>query len=227
MERASICSSLRQRRHWAALAPVLLQSNDARGSGSAKWKECNLGSHDLAIPLQVSGNICTSFRAICMSPANVGSSESTRRIEHLYNLNGNQYVGIIFLLQSDETQQSPTAALMALQLILVGKWEMPIIPVESVTAMPEKLLILYRQLVSPTAYYRVTSPESSLLPFCTAKHQLTERTVNILSDTAAGFKDLLNQVSSSLAFEERITSLVGEEAYDLRNFWMDEYLVVD
>jgi hypothetical protein len=61
----------------------------------------------------VDGN--PKFRAIFLSPQEVNSHETRKRIERLFNLNGGQCVAII-LLMKQHGQASAVAMLMRLQL---------------------------------------------------------------------------------------------------------------
>ncbi len=54
---------------------------------------------------------------------------------------------------------------------------------------------------------------------------LAEHTVNILTDTTSGFRDLLDKLSSNPVFESEIAQLLGDDADKLKSFWADDYLV--
>ncbi|KAI0974264.1 hypothetical protein F4678DRAFT_458229 [Xylaria arbuscula] len=217
MERPLICTSLRKRLDWASLPAALLQSHSLCG----KWKETQLDTHDLAIPLTTQ----RVFRAIFMSPRDIASDSCSSRIERLYSLNAGQDSGILFLLKHDDEQQSAVHALMKLQLQLVGRWELPIIPINSVAAVPGTLVTIQSRLPSPTANRKPPSPASHLLPFCSDGVPLAEHTVNILTDTTSGFSDLLEKLSSSAEFESEIVQLLGNDADKFLNFWANDYLV--
>ncbi|KAJ8125493.1 hypothetical protein O1611_g8146 [Lasiodiplodia mahajangana] len=198
-----------------SLAIYIGNSEDELGIHSyAKWK---------AIPL----NARRVFRAIFISPRDVASDGSLARIERLYNLTGGQDAGVIFLLSHDDDDdgQSAVSTLMALQLQLIGKWELPIIPVDSVAAVPASLLTLRRELIAAHASPKTPNPAISLLPFCSDRGRLAEHSVNILTDTTSGFKDLLGKLSSDSQFASEITGLLGEDAEKLKGFWKEDYLV--
>ncbi|KAI0409465.1 hypothetical protein F4802DRAFT_593113 [Xylaria palmicola] len=217
MERPLVCTSLRKRRAWAGLVHSLLQSNSPCG----RWKETQIDTHDVAIPLPAR----RVFRAIFVSPQDAGAGESLARIERLYNVNGGRDSGIVFLLKQDGHQGSAVSALMTLQLQLVGNWELPIIPVESAAAVAASLATLQRQLASPAANQKNPSPASSLLPFCSDGEPLADHTVNVLTDTTSGLRDLLGKVSSSAEFESEIAPLLGRDAEKMRRFWAEDHLV--
>ncbi|KAI8632335.1 hypothetical protein F5Y19DRAFT_472362 [Xylariaceae sp. FL1651] len=222
MEQPLICSSLRKRPDWAVLPLALLRSDNTCGN----WREARLDTHDVAIPLtKLVASPQRVFRAVFLSPRDVGSARSSSRIERLYNLTSGRDVGIIFLLKHDVDQPSPVATLMTLQLQLIGSWDMPIIPVESVAAMSMSLMILHDQLVSAAAHQNASGSVTSLLPFCSERQLLTEHTVNILTDITSGFRDLLGKLSPCARFELEIVQFLGEDAEKLQDFWKDEYLV--
>ncbi|KAK5624675.1 hypothetical protein RRF57_000391 [Xylaria bambusicola] len=106
-EQPLICTSLRKRLDWAALSTSLLHNRSPCG----KWKETQLDTHDIAIPL-TSQRV---FRAIFMSPHDAASSNNLTRIERLYSLNAGQLSGIIFLLKNDDEQENAVYALMTFQ----------------------------------------------------------------------------------------------------------------
>jgi hypothetical protein len=109
---------------------------------------------------------------------------------------------------------------------LVGKWTLPIIPVESVAAVLTTLAILQRQLVPEATNRKASSPASTILPFCTDdKQSLAEHTVNVLTDITSGFRDLLDKLSPKAVFESNIAQLLDEDAARLKNFWGKEYVV--
>ncbi|KAI0539716.1 hypothetical protein GGR58DRAFT_219938 [Xylaria digitata] len=217
MERPLICTSLRKRLDWASLPASLLRSNSSCGS----WNETQLNTHDIAIPIPTQ----RVFRAICMSPRDVASDSTLNRIERLYNLNAGQDSGIIFLLKHHDEQQCAVSALMTLQLQLVGKWALPIIPVESIAAVPASLVTIHRQLASTASGRKAPNPAIHLLPLCSSREPLAEHTVNVLTDTTSGFRDLLDKLLSSSEFESEIANLLEEDADKLRGFWTDDHPV--
>ncbi|KAI1128387.1 hypothetical protein F5Y10DRAFT_240566 [Nemania abortiva] len=219
MERPHFCASLRKRLDWAGLPSLLWKSNSRDLSG--KWKEIQLDTHDISIPLTAQ----RVFRAIFISPRDMASARTLGRIERLHNLNDGQDSGIIFLLKHDDDQQSAVPALMTLQLQLVGNWELPVIPVESVAAVPASLLALRRELVASDANRKAANPASSLLPFCSDKGRLAEHSVNVLTDMTSGFRDLLSKLSSDAQFVAEISQLLDEDADKLKGFWVNDYLV--
>ncbi|KAI0390953.1 hypothetical protein F5Y17DRAFT_468545 [Xylariaceae sp. FL0594] len=225
MERPLICSSVRKRPEWAGLTKALLQSKTACGS----WKETQLNSHDMAVPVSTPATAETrrAFCGILMTPNDVGTTEGASRIERLYHFGAGKDVGIIFLLKSSNSdQQNAVTALMTLQLEVVKSWPLPIIPVESAAAVPACLAKLRQQLVTAAASRAAPGLAIGLLPFCTAdRRPLVEHTVNILTDTTSGFRDLVEKLSSDDGTDSEICQFLGQEVENLKMFWKDEYLV--
>ncbi|KAI0164872.1 hypothetical protein GGR57DRAFT_215317 [Xylariaceae sp. FL1272] len=223
MDRSVFCSSIRQRQEWAALPRLLLSSQTTLGL----WKETRLETHDVAIPLSAPGvSTRRTFRAIFMSPTDVGSSPNAARIDRLCHLNGGRDIAIIFLLKQDGQQEDSMAMFMTLQLSLIGEYNIPIVPIESIDAMLETLSILHRQLVSPTASNTRHNPATSLLPYCSAAATpLTEHAVNILSEVTSDFQDLLCKISTTATSKFTEGLLLDRDLESLKEFWTEEYVV--
>lgn len=177
--------------------------------------ETQLGTHDVAVSLSSQ----RSFRAIFMSPQDAISAESLIRIERLYSINGGRESGIVFLLKQGEDQESGVSALMKFQLRLVGNWALPIIPVESVAAVPATLATIQQKLNPLLANRKAAEPSSNLLPSCSDGKPLEDHSVNVITDLTAGFGDLLDKLASNAVFEATLTDLIGEDADRLKRFW--------
>lgn len=80
--------------------------------------EAALETHDLAIPMPLSGRPSSRlvFRAICLSPPDVGEPGTRRRMERLFHLNGGKYVAIVFLTRKHSQREGDMTILMRLQL---------------------------------------------------------------------------------------------------------------
>ncbi|RYO89057.1 hypothetical protein DL764_008635 [Monosporascus ibericus] len=129
--------------------------------------ETKLDTHDIALPLpQAAGQPQRVLCAILLIPTEVGSEATRARLERLYHLNGGRDVAVVFLLKHEDGQESPTATLMRLQQDLIGSFEMPAVPVDSVQAVPTTLFALRRQLI------------------------------NVLTDVTSGFHDMLDKMSN-------------------------------
>lgn len=78
--------------------------------------ETRLETHDVAVPLPLPGQPShLALRAVCLSPQDVGSLETRKRLERLYNLNGGQYVAVVFLMENHNKENGP-ALMMKLQM---------------------------------------------------------------------------------------------------------------
>ncbi|KAI0019557.1 hypothetical protein F4780DRAFT_441882 [Xylariomycetidae sp. FL0641] len=222
MESFLVCSSTRSRPDWASLASALLQSKTSR------WKEARLDTHDVAmsLPMITPGMPRRVLRAIFMSPHDIGSDEARNRVERLYHLNGGRDIAVFFYLKQ-YSLHSPVAAFMKLQLDLATSREIPIVPVESVAAVPHSLMTFHRQLGTGRVYERTPAPARSLLPHCSDRQSLAEHTVHVLTDTTSDMRDLLMKLSSpNSAFRNQIDAFLGDEdGAKAVSFWAEEYMV--
>ncbi|KAI5866918.1 hypothetical protein GGS23DRAFT_593651 [Durotheca rogersii] len=217
-----ICCGLRKRPDWASLAPALLRAN-----AELSWKpEVSLGTHDVAVPLPgTAGSRRRILRAILLSPADIGTDESRSRIERLRHLNGGQDSVIVFLLKPGTAEQeSPVSGLMKLQLELVGELEMPIIPVDSISAVPASLGAFCRQMSTSSGSREMANPVRSLLPYCSDKPPLSEHEVHVLTDITSDLRHLLDTVSTP-AGQARMAEFLGGGSERAISFWEKEYLV--
>ncbi|ORY66425.1 uncharacterized protein BCR38DRAFT_340338 [Pseudomassariella vexata] len=217
METNLVCSSMRKRPNWATLTRALLQQNTARWKGKSSFE-----THDVAMPLsRVAARAV--FRAIFLTPADIGTAETRTRTERLFNLNGGQYVALVLLMEKQDEGESPTAAMMRLQLELVGGLEMPIIPVASVETAGTTLLAFHQQL-NTSGGCQKRAEASSLLPYCSDSYTLPEHKVNLLSDITSGLRDLLEQASTAEG-REKLAQYLGPDAERVIRFWKEEYPV--
>ncbi|KAI2614636.1 uncharacterized protein GGS25DRAFT_472525 [Hypoxylon fragiforme] len=214
-----VCCSLRKRPEWASLTSILLQQGD-----SVKWKETNLDTHDVALPLpSPGGKRQRVLRVILLSPSNVGTDECRGRTERLYHLNGGEDVAVVFLLKQEKDQTSPVVAMMTLQLDL-GNFVMPIVPINSPEAVPSTLMALHRQLSTSGGSRRVANPAQTLIPYCSDRPPLSEHAVNVLTDITSNIRDLLDMMSTPTGREKAIEFL-GNDSENAMSFWTKEYLI--
>ncbi|KAI0141058.1 hypothetical protein F4776DRAFT_545335 [Hypoxylon sp. NC0597] len=213
-----ICYSLRERPDWASLAPALLQGNNAR------WKETKLDTHHAALPIpDPRGQSQRVLRVIFLSPLDVGTDGCRAQIQRLSHLNGGQDIAIVFLLKQESEHASPMMGLMTLQLDL-GEFEMPIIPVNSVSDVPTNLMAFHRQISTSDRPRRMENPARTLLPYCSDKPPLPEHAVNVLTDITTGMRDLLDMISTP-AGQTRVLEYLGNDSESAVSFWAKEYLV--
>ncbi|KAI1779903.1 hypothetical protein F4818DRAFT_157969 [Hypoxylon cercidicola] len=207
-----ICRSLRGRPDWTSLVPALLQGKGVR------WREAKLDTHDVAIPLpSIGGQSQRVLRAILLSPSDVGKDECRGRIQRLSRLSGGQDVAIVFLLKQEQGQMSATAALMTLQLDLVGEFEMPVIPVNSVQAVPTNLMAFHRQISTGSGSPKTANPAQSLLPYCSDRPPLPEHAVNVLTDITSNIRDLLDTASTP-AGQIKMAEFLGDSSQSAISF---------
>lgn len=99
-----------QARNIPLYASFRLMTNDAN-------PEATLNTHDVAMPFKPNGHqaSATAFRAILLSPSELGTEGTSKRIERLYHLNGGHHVAIVFLMKASGNA-SAVFSFMALQL---------------------------------------------------------------------------------------------------------------
>ncbi|KAI1341631.1 hypothetical protein F5Y15DRAFT_362885 [Xylariaceae sp. FL0016] len=217
MEGFFICYSMRKRRGFSL--PALTQN------GQALFKESKLETHDVAMTLPPSdGWPNPVFRAICLSPQDVGSQHTRNRIERLYHLNGGQNIAIIFLLKAEGDQQNPVALLMRLQLDLASIRNIPIIPIEIESNMEACLTKYYHQLCRVRDADTALKPASALLPYCSVREPLSEHAVNILTDMTCSFPDMVLKMTNAASRAELEDNL-GNDACRAVSFWEEDFLI--
>ncbi|KAK3329347.1 hypothetical protein B0H66DRAFT_20032 [Apodospora peruviana] len=212
------CSSLRQRPSWAAAA-TLLQSKGGR------WRETNLGQHDLelSVPQQHTGD-CHRFRMVLVSPADIENPDTFDRIERLSDSNGGQNGAAVFLLDGDEIKDG-MGSFMRLQMRLLGKSNVPMMPLTSVEALPPFLETFQGSLVASTnARPWPVDAAQDLLPYCIpSRAPLPRPTTQILSQNSLSFRELVDQLTSGNG-RDRLYTAIGPEALEhLIAFWTYEY----
>lgn len=79
--------------------------------------EATLDTHDVAMPFNSTQRQAsvTAFRAILLSPDELGAEGTTERLERLYSQNEGQHVAIVFLMKASGTA-SAVFSFMTLQL---------------------------------------------------------------------------------------------------------------
>ncbi|KAK1986525.1 hypothetical protein LZ30DRAFT_273488 [Colletotrichum cereale] len=126
------CSSLRRRPEWTPAIPLLAGS-------TPRLQEGRLSTHDIALPLpQQQGRF---LRLVLLSPKDVGAAATEERLERLFNLDGGRDAAIIFLLDQQERGTNLTEAFMTLQISILNKPELSLIPLTSVSALPPLSLL--------------------------------------------------------------------------------------
>lgn len=110
---------------------------------------------------------------------------------------------------------------------LMGSFEMPVLPVDSVKAVPATLMAFHRQLGTSSSSTEPANPARDLLPYCSASSKervLSEHTVWLLTDLTSGFHDIVNKISTS-AGRAILDEYLGPEAEKVLSFWSRDYTV--
>ncbi|KAK1600098.1 uncharacterized protein LY79DRAFT_6312 [Colletotrichum navitas] len=170
------CSSLRKRPEWTPAIPLL--------TGSApRLQESRLSTHDIALPLpqQQQGRF---LRLVLLSPKDVGAAATEERLERLFNLDGGRDAAVVFLLDQQGRDTNPTEAFMTLQIDILNKLELPLIPLASVAALPSTLANLQTVPVpiQPTESPAQVAPISLFQHMSSGSGPLSEHATNLLSE---------------------------------------------
>ncbi|KAI1459064.1 hypothetical protein F4805DRAFT_473727 [Annulohypoxylon moriforme] len=194
------------------------------GGSTGQQLEARLDTHDAALPIPGSGTQPHRvLRAIFLSPSDVGTDDCQNRIQRLYHLNGGQDIVIVFLLKQEEDKVSPMSAFMTLQLSL-GEFEMPIIPVNSIEAVPSSLMAFHRQISTSKGPRRIVNPAQTLLPYCSYGPRLSEHAVNVLTDITSDMRSLLDMTTTPVG-RMKIIDLLEDDSEGAISFWEKEYMV--
>ncbi|KAK6432004.1 hypothetical protein LTR95_011825 [Oleoguttula sp. CCFEE 5521] len=167
------CTSLRRRQAFAGALQQLIETPGLR------LREYDLGTHDLAIPINPSAKGTTrQLRVILLSNADTNEDmlpEILTRIERFTALTGGVDLAIVFLLSSPETSASSVTTGMAgltgytaLQAALFARPHPPILPVVTLAALPPLLLRHAAALAQPIRACKRTATPFELLQLCTA-----------------------------------------------------------
>ncbi|CAN8098862.1 unnamed protein product [Discula destructiva] len=216
------CTSLRRRKQWATAATVLLKHD------KFKFRENKIDSHDVNLPLpspQQPGQ--RYLRFVLLSSADEESAYKLQRVERLYNLSGGSDAAVLWLLD----ESGDPFAFMQFQIGLMDKFEIPLVPLQTIEELPTTLLRFHRSFLQAHASTRqseensASGPVQTLLPHCTLAPPLCEHSTNVLSDLAIGFADLANKANSEAGRAEILDYLGQEEAERVIMFWIQEYLL--
>ncbi|KAK1994179.1 hypothetical protein LX36DRAFT_584852 [Colletotrichum falcatum] len=173
------CSSLRTRPEWTPAIPLLAGS-------TPRLQEGRLSTHDIALPLpqqqqQQQGRF---LRLVLLSPKDVGAAATEERLERLFNFDGGRGAAVVFLLDQQGRGANPTEAFMTLQINILNKLELPLIPLTSVAALSSTLANLR---TVPAATQPIDSPAqanplSLLQHMSSGSGPLSEHAANLLGE---------------------------------------------
>ena len=237
-----------QQPRWKGLLNQKIQSEDSLLTTNL---EQSLETHDLALPLpqRHSQNQQEWFRLLLISPSDMEPALShMARIERLYHQTGGLHVGIVFLLRDHSSQGDGTNHFMALQLrcapfvqrswanncnvtwtSLLTTFEMPIVPISSVSALQQSVSSFQRQLVQTRfATSPQINPSVALLPYCSVDGRMPEHTRNVLSDICHSIPELA-EAATTRSGQDVLRQWLSEPssavAEHIIEFWKQEYIV--
>ncbi|KZL81045.1 hypothetical protein CI238_03310 [Colletotrichum incanum] len=212
------CSSLRKRPEWTPAIPLMAGS-------TPRLQESRLNTHDIALPLpQQQGRL---FRLVLLSPKDVDTAVAEQRLERLFNLNGGRDAAVIFLLDQQGQDTNPTVAFMNLQINILHKFELPLIPLSSISALPSALANLRTSLATTQP---VASPaQTTFLPLLqhmtSGNGPLSEHLTNLLSELGRSPREVAALAETDQG-KARILNLLGPaEGARVLSFLTQEKLV--
>lgn len=94
---------------------------------------------------------------------------------------------------------------------------MPIIPVDSVQAMPTNLMAFHRQISTSSGHRKMGNPARILLPYCSDRPPLSEHAVNILTDITPNIRGLLDTASTP-AGQMKMAEFLGDDSQSAISF---------
>ncbi|GKT83007.1 hypothetical protein Ct61P_00857 [Colletotrichum tofieldiae] len=231
------CSSLRKRPEWTPAIPFMAGSTPRlQGAGtptsSSCWRrllttaaESRLNTHDVALPLlQQEGRF---FRLVLLSPKDVGTAVTEQRLERLFNLNGGRDAAVIFLLDQQGQDANPTVAFMNLQINILHKFELPLIPLPSIAALPSALTNLRASLATaqPVASPVQGTSLSLLQHMASGNGPLSKHSANLLSELGRSPREVAALAETDQG-KARILDLLGPaEGARVLSFLTQEKLV--
>ncbi|WYZ34508.1 hypothetical protein EsH8_I_000784 [Colletotrichum jinshuiense] len=114
----------------------------------------------------------------------MGAPAKEQRLDRLYHLDGGRDAAIIFLLDGRGQDADPTGAFVKLQIEILNKLDLPLIPLSSVSDLPNTLNALQTSLstANPSASSAQPTPFSLLQHMASGCSPLSEHTTNLLSE---------------------------------------------
>ncbi|KAL6810878.1 hypothetical protein GGI42DRAFT_200707 [Trichoderma sp. SZMC 28013] len=226
------CSSLRQRKDWAAVVPALSRTTGSGWRGESKAietrlqypkveadvdcsPETTLDGHDVSFALAPQSRHHQSFfRILLLSSEEAKTAAAKAKIERLSMLDGGKNVAVMLLLD----QSGRVDSLVDLQMSIVthGMASVPIIPMSSAAELVGRLDALRRQCaeahtasVSRRSHADAVAEIRGLASHCVHGQALPPRQVDILTDVSAGLGSLAQLVFSADG-QRKICDLLGD-----------------
>ncbi|KAG9229278.1 hypothetical protein BJ875DRAFT_475317 [Amylocarpus encephaloides] len=220
-------TTLRRRKQWDTLPATLLASQ------GPKWQEKSLDTCDILLPLprRREGDEQRFFRLLLLSAADIETpAPAMPMIERLHHQTGGEQVGIVFLLQEKAPGSSGIIAYMDLQTSLIGVFDMPILPLHSLSSFQNSLNKFWQQLAAGSSNTNANSglnPAITLLPYCALNPPLPEHPRNVLSEACHSLAEV-SQAATIRDGQRGLRSLLSESnsaaAEDVIGFWEQEYM---
>ncbi|OLN82018.1 hypothetical protein CCHL11_08649 [Colletotrichum chlorophyti] len=187
--------------------------------------ESRLNTHDIALPLPQQGRV---LRLVLLSPRDGRHSGTEQRLDRLYHLNGGRDAAIIFLLDRHGQEGDPVAAFTKLQIEMLNKLELPLIPLSSVAALSSSLSTLRASFSPPHA----PPPRAQASPFSLLQYlarngiPLSEHSANLLSELGRSPREIAALVETEEG-RARIVELLGpRDGARVLAFMAEEHLIL-
>ncbi|KAK2734733.1 opa3 domain protein [Colletotrichum kahawae] len=194
----------RQQRY-EALENALRDLRDPKTKKPLFDAEANIKSHDIILPIPEQRR---SLRLVLLSSADLDGQTTEQRVERLANLEGGSNAAVIFLVDPLGQKKDPMEAFMKLQIQMLDKHDIPLIPLASASDLPGALAALRSSAQQPPPQPQQSTP-LSLLQHMTAGRPLTEHAANLLSELVRSPAEVA-ALAATPHGRARILDLLGE-----------------
>ena len=118
---------------------------------------------------------------------------------------------------------------MVIRISLLSAFEMPIIPISSVSGLQQSVASFQRQLVQARYTLRPqANPGTTLLPYCSVSGLIPEHTRNVLSDICHSIPELAQAATTQqgqAVLRQWLAEPSSAVVEHIIAFWKQEYIV--
>lgn len=111
--------------------------------------------------------------------------------------------------------------------MLTSAFEMHLLPLHDVSALPETLFVFHRQLLQTRVVPKPVRVGAAILPYCSANRPLSEHTRNIITDIVPNLTELARAATTADG-QTMLRDWFAEhpgQSDDIIDFWLQEYVV--
>ncbi|TLD24505.1 hypothetical protein E2P81_ATG11841 [Venturia nashicola] len=232
----SFCNTLRRRPSCSSLFPILLATNDL------PFKESELKTHDLAIPISSQG-APRSLRVIILTQSSISPEKidaTLSRLQHFEYLTGGTDSAIIFPLfpvsgpinaKTKASEPFPTAlhAFTRTQLFLMDhSINIPILPLSTPCALPKVINSFISSLNSSLAVSAMMKPVNAavdVLHYATGSGSMPQEVYIAMTDMFTSMRDVAGMGMGEETRSRLIQrGLSEDEAEACMQFWVEEWI---